>query len=392
MKKWWIILAMLLVPLASGYYAWQAMARQHHFDAPTIKVAAGKTGPLTLAWPVQGRAAVGLADEGKCRVNGDNGAFATASIAKVITALVVLDKHPLQPGENGPTITMTDDDVARLIATQAMGGSYAPIAAGQTLTERQMIEAVMLASSNNLADSLAIWAFGSLEDYQATAQQWVLKNNLLDTTIGDDASGLDPSTRASSLDLCQLMMVALKNPVLTEIMGASEVAFPIAGSLQNTNRLLGQQGVFAGKTGYTSEAGAGVIFATHIEIDGQRQTVVLATLGQENYDVAFAAAEELLNSLEKNLVAHNLARSGQAVGGLTSPWGGKTDLLAADDLTVTTWIDQMPDFKTKTYKNLSSLQAGQRAGTISVDGKSVEIVAANDVPGPSFFWRLLHGF
>ncbi len=392
MRKWALAIAMILVPFLSGFYAWQAMARLHYLNSPAIEIQTQSARPFELTWPDQGRAAVGLVGVDSCRVSGDTEAFPTASIAKIITALVILDKFPLTSGEDGPILTMTTDDVARLIETQQQSGSYTLVSVRQQISQRQILEAIMLASANNLADSLAIWAFGSIEGYRAAAQAWLIENGLSSITIGADASGLDAGTRATSSDLCRLMMIALKNSVLTEIMGAREANF--AGELlQNTNKLLGSHGVFAGKTGFTYEAGAGILLATNIEVGGKSQTVIVAVLGQENYNAVYAATEQLLASLSENLTLHQLAKAGQKIGAIDSPWGEQTDLVASRDFDVVTWADQSPNYSISlNATNLSSLKAGEKIGAINAASQSVDIIAKDDLSAPSVVWRMTHGF
>jgi len=411
MKKWWVVLSMILMPLASGLYTFHALARPLKLNAPVITTHSNNTESVKLDWPEQGRAAVGLAGEDSCRANGSTNAFPTASIAKVITALVVLDKHPLKSGENGPTLTMTSDDVARLIKTQEQGGSYVSIANGEQLTEKQMFQAILLESANNLADSLAIWAFGSLENYQAAAEKWLKQNNLSDTTIGTDASGFDPSTKSTAANLCKIMLLAIKDPALMEIMGTAEIGdFPVAGNLKNTNELLGQSGVFAGKTGFTDDAGHGVILATKVTVDSQSQIVALAVLGQDSYDEAFALSQKLIESIESSLTLQKI-QAGQTVGQITSDWGNKTDLIVGENASIVTWIDQHVEFEPfsqpltacgglsacidDNYVPLNkrlSLRSNEVIGTLNFGSQSVSIKTKNSLPAASFLWRLSHGF
>jgi len=66
--------------------------------------------PRTV-WPAYGQSAFA---EGGGPVHAGPGQHqaAIASVAKVMTAYVVLGDHPLRLGEDGPTLSLTDDDVA----------------------------------------------------------------------------------------------------------------------------------------------------------------------------------------------------------------------------------------------------------------------------------------
>lgn len=395
MKKWWIWLIAAVVAAAGGWYAWHAATRPLSLGAPNISVPAQTTRAATLAWPAEGRAAVGFAAGGgaSCRSFGDAAAQPTASLAKVITALVVLGKYPLNNGD-GPLITMTNDDVARLFDTQANNGSYVPIVAGEQLSERQMLQALMLASANNLADSLAIWAFGSLDDYRTAAESWLAQDGLLETTIGADASGFDPGTKSTASDLCKLALLVAKNQTLADIMGTIDVSdFPVVGQLHNTNRLLDTDGIFAGKTGFTDEAGHGVLILAQVEMNGTAQTVAVAMLGQGSYAAAFDGAQILLDSVGANLTARVIVRQGQKVGQITNVWPSGTDLIAGNDLTATTWVDQPADVEITDYQvGGQQLPAGAPVGNISADGQAVNVTTKNNIVRPSLLWRLGHGF
>ena len=61
--------------------------------------------------------------------------------------------------------------------------------AGTSLTQREMLEALLLPSANNVADALAIWAYGSLAGYKSAAQEYLKQHGLTQTTVGSDASG-----------------------------------------------------------------------------------------------------------------------------------------------------------------------------------------------------------
>jgi D-alanyl-D-alanine carboxypeptidase (penicillin-binding protein 5/6) len=122
------------------------------------------------------------------------------------------------------------------------------------------MEAVLLESANNVADSLAVWAFGSLEAYRAYAQKMVQEIGMNHTTIGTDASGYHPTTTSTASDLALLAREVLKEPMLRQIVDTSSTSLPGAGRIQNTNRFLGSE-VVGMKTGYTPEAGGVFVLA-----------------------------------------------------------------------------------------------------------------------------------
>jgi len=124
---------------------------------------------VKLEWPNQGSAAIGAQGFGLLSSHGSQQPKPTASIAKLITVLSVLDKKPLHKGEQGPTITLTGKDVELFNHYFAIGGSYVKVEAGEKISQYQALEAVLLPSANNMADTLAVWAFGSMDTYHAYA-------------------------------------------------------------------------------------------------------------------------------------------------------------------------------------------------------------------------------
>src|SRR5207302_1228456 len=90
-----------------------------------------------------------------------------ASVAKVMTAYLVLRGHPLGVGDDGPTITLTDADVADTDRRGRQRESVVPIVAGEQLTERQALQALLLPSANNIAPVLARWDSGSAARFVA---------------------------------------------------------------------------------------------------------------------------------------------------------------------------------------------------------------------------------
>src|SRR6266576_3678536 len=67
--------------------------------------------PSTV-WPPYGQAAFVQSGQSQVHAGPNQHAAAIASVAKVMTAFIVLRDHPLRPGQDGPTITLTDVDVA----------------------------------------------------------------------------------------------------------------------------------------------------------------------------------------------------------------------------------------------------------------------------------------
>src|SRR3569833_1055721 len=146
-----------------------------------------------LPWPSYGQAAIGAVGYGLLDSAGATNSMPTASVAKIINALAVLQKKPLLANQPGPTITLSQADVDRYNLALSEDGSVIAVANGEQLSEHQALEAMILPSANNMAYSLAVWAFGSADNYVAFANNFVKPLGMDHTTVSD-ASGFAPQT------------------------------------------------------------------------------------------------------------------------------------------------------------------------------------------------------
>jgi serine-type D-Ala-D-Ala carboxypeptidase (penicillin-binding protein 5/6) len=114
----------------------------------------GEAVPSTV-WPAYGQAAFVQTGQAQVHAGPNQHAAPIASVTKVMTAYLVLRDHPLLPGQDGPTITLTNADVADTDRRREQQESIVSIAAGKQLTERQALQALLLPSANNIAAVLA---------------------------------------------------------------------------------------------------------------------------------------------------------------------------------------------------------------------------------------------
>lgn len=393
-RKYWSIIIMIVLAILFGYILF-AISRNIPASIQSADIEQN-LGQTNLVWPNQGSAAVGVVNNGTviCRSYGPNVPQPTASIAKVITALVVLEKYPLQIGAQGPDIVMQKSDVDLYNQTVAAGGSNLPISLEEKLTEREILEGMMIVSSDNMADSLANWAFGDFANYKIAAQTFLEKNHLNSTNIGDDASGLDPATTSNSSDLCQLMNLALKNPTLISIMSTTSIDnFANSGAITNTNQTLGRAGIFAGKTGSLGTGFYNLLTASRSLIDGKSVTTINVVMGQNNFSSLFSATEKLSSSVIENLGLRKISRN-QVVGIAKNPDGSSVELIAQSGLSIATFKDQQADLKlVLSAKNLP-LRQGTVVGKITdkITGQSVNIITKNSLARPQIGWLLAHPF
>jgi D-alanyl-D-alanine carboxypeptidase (penicillin-binding protein 5/6) len=186
-----------------------------------------------------------------------------------MTAYSVLKQKPLKPGQQGPIISISDQDVLTYNDYYSKGGSVAKVVPGEKISEYQALQALMLPSANNFADTLAIWAFGSMDKYILYANNQAKTLGLKDTHISD-ASGFSPQTLSSARDLVLLGQAAIKDPALAEIANQQQANVPEAGTVHNVNWLLGTDNVNGIKTGNTEEAMGCFLFSSVRNVNGQK--------------------------------------------------------------------------------------------------------------------------
>lgn len=349
--------------------------------------------PSSVVTPVQGTTQVVADGFGVVAQSGPQEKKPIASITKTITALVILDTKPLSSAEDeGPLITFTDTDVAILQETQAALGSYEEVSAGLILTEKQALTVMMLASANNYATSLAIWAYGSLENYLNAARMWLDSHGLTDTTVAD-ASGLDEGSASTPANLISLGQIAMENPALASIVGLTKADIPGVGEVRNGNKMLGTHGVDGIKTGTTLAAGACLLYSSHFAVGEHVVHVTGTTLGSDSHAQLRAEVGQMLDSIQQNFHETPITVAGTELGTLTTAWGESGPIVSADSLSILVWADT-PIAVALEAGNVSLGDEGSDIGSLLVSsGKQaheVNVLLGKTIRGPDFGWRLSH--
>jgi D-alanyl-D-alanine carboxypeptidase (penicillin-binding protein 5/6) len=248
-----------------------------------------------IAWPGQGQAAYTTSDVETIRSNADEDPVPIASVTKVMTAYVVLQESPLEPGESGPAFRLTARDVADTERRRVNGESVVAVAAGEELTELQALQALLLPSANNVAMVLARSTAGSVDSF-VTLMNEAADDLGMDSTTYTDPSGMAEDTVSTASDQVRLFDAAMRDPVFAAVAGASSADLPVVGTVVTTNSLLGQDGFVAGKTGSHDAAGGCYAFRVVRAVDGHDVTITGVVLGQRGgpyIEAALGAAEAL---------------------------------------------------------------------------------------------------
>lgn len=367
--------------------------------AVTKTVANKKTATIdsTIAWPTDSISAIGADGYGVLASSpGSQTAVPTASIAKMITVLSVLKQKPLQAGQQGPTLTMTQADVDSYWNYVNQNGSVAKVAVGEKITQYQALEGVLIPSGNNMADTMAKWAFGSLAAYRSFANGYVKQLGLTHTTVGTDASGLSPTTTSTPGDLVKLGIIALQNPVIADIVSKTNATIPVAGTVYNSNHLLGSDGVNGIKTGNSDEAhGCVLISANYTVSNGKTVTIVVAVMGSPSLRAALAEGKVLLNAAKPHFVARQVVQSGQAFGDLYVPWepNSTAHAIAAYAGSAITWDGVVSPLDVSIHRITTGVTKGSVIGSVKLSAGSatvsIPLIIDRTISAPSSWWRLV---
>lgn len=254
-------------------------------------------GKVRITWPARGQAAIEI--DSHTAATPAARPVPIASIAKVMTAYVVLRHYPLAAGRDGFTMALTSDDVDEARHDQELGQSNVPVRAGEQMTEREALEALLLPSANNIAIALARRVSGSVPDFVRVMNQQSRALSM-DHTVYTDPSGFDSSTTSTAADQLRLAEAAMRLPAFAGIVAMPEASIPLVGTITNTDTLLGRDGFVGIKTGSTSAAGGCFMFEVRQSTGARSRTIIGVVLGQPGRHLIAAglgAAQSLVDGL-----------------------------------------------------------------------------------------------
>jgi serine-type D-Ala-D-Ala carboxypeptidase (penicillin-binding protein 5/6) len=336
----------------------------------------------------------------------------TGSVAKAMTALVVLDALPLAPAASGPSRTMTAADVQLYRQAVAEGGSKLPVRAGEVLSERDLLLALLLPSADNIAESLAVWVSGNRTAFIAQLNATAAALGMAHTHYADP-SGLSNRTVSTAADLVLLAKAVIANPTLAALVAVQQASLPDGTVLRNLDLLLQKQPGWLGiKTGWTGAAGGCLLFAARRSygVAGKLTvTVYGAVLGQPamtapdpahpELGAAFFEAENAAAALLDSYRAIDLTQSTPAItGSVSTPWGGLTSVVllppagggptlvrgpATAQLSVTSFAPRAP--------LTGNAQIGQLSGVLNGTKVTWRVIVSSALAGPSWWWKLING-
>lgn len=353
--------------------------------------------PSPVPWPAQGQGAIAVPALGMVLASGTEQPVPVASLTKIMTAYVVLRDHPLALRTQGPAVTISASDQSEANAEADADDSSVPVQAGEVLSERQLLDGLLVHSANNLADVLARWDAGSVATFVSKMNSSAASLGMSETHYVD-ADGIDVRSVSTAADQLRVASAAMAIPSFAAVAAQPTITLPIAGTMTNYVRQVGSDGVVGVKSGFTQAAMGCLVLAAQRQIDGHQVLVMAAVTGQPGVDPLGAAAratKPLIDATAASLQEEPVTPVGGRVATITMPWSSTVVAgTVAGSPSVAVW----PGDTVRRSMRWTRLRAGAPAGTklatmeitVGSEHLSVPVRSAGPIPGPSLAWRLEH--
>jgi D-alanyl-D-alanine carboxypeptidase (penicillin-binding protein 5/6) len=395
--KIWTPLAILLVVLLGVAQAVRPLPE------PALKLTADesyafKGDKLAMPWSGEGQSAAAVEGVGSLGTSGAQKPVPIASVTKVMTAYVVLKDHPLKAGAEGPRIKI---DATAAEESGSADESRASVKEGQSFTQHQLLQLLLINSSNNIARLLARWDAGSLDAFTKKMNDAAKSLGMKNTTY-TDPSGLKESTKSTAADQLKLARAAMLSEAFREVVATPNTEVPgLDGKIYNNNNLLVKPGVIGIKTGSSTPAGGALMWGAVRTIDGKKQRILGVVLEQRapttldaSLQLAQTESYKLISTVQDALTSATVIKKGDVVGQVDDGLGGTTPVVATKDLKAVGWAGLNVDIKIgdggKTIPH--SAKAGAVVGEVTVGSGPGQVKAPvaleNDLSEPSFGSKL----
>ncbi|MEU3746854.1 D-alanyl-D-alanine carboxypeptidase [Streptomyces venezuelae] len=315
--------------------------------APTLTLSASPTftfegGELQMPWPSEGQGAVEVEGVGSMGQYGPQKPAPIASVTKTMTAYVILRDHPLKGSQQGPEIEI---DQKAADQGKAEHESTAPVQTGQTYTEKELLQLLMIPSANNVARLLARWDAGSEAAFVAKMNAAAKDLGMTQSTY-TDPSGLLDSTVSTPQDQLKLAKAVMQYDVFREIVNTPNVTVDgIPGRIENNNSsILLKPGVSGIKTGSSTPAGGNLLWSANTVVDGETRRILGIVMGAKDADqlgkklqLAIDNSYKLIQQAQKDVTSAVVVRKGQVLGHIDDGLGGLTPVVATKELKAIGW-------------------------------------------------------
>ena len=367
---------------------------------PSLELTAKPTytfegGGTELSWPGQGQSAVMIDGVGSLGSEGAQKPAPIASVAKVMTAYVILQEHPLKGDEEGEKITV---DQQAEDESKRPDESTAPLTKGQELTQRQLLQLLMIPSGNNAARLLARWDAGSEDAFIDKMNDAAEELGMTGSTY-TDPSGLKKTTVSTATDQLKLAQAVMRNDVFRKIVDMPQVEIEgIDGTIYNNNNLLLQPGVSGIKTGSSTPAGGNLLWSANTKVDGKMLWIYGAVMGQQagtgrvydSLELSLQNSLKLIKDAQEAATSATVVKKGDVVGYVDNGFGGQAPVVATKNLKAVGWSGLKVELKvTDNGKGIDhAAKAGTEVGSVTVGtgtGKvTAPVVLQSDLPEAAF--------
>ncbi|MFF8229037.1 D-alanyl-D-alanine carboxypeptidase [Streptomyces caelestis] len=369
--------------------------------APTLELTAEDSytfegGKVDIPWPAKGQAALDVQGIGTFGSSGEQKSVPIASVAKVMTAYVILRDHPLKSGEDGPKIEI---DQAAEDQSDAGQESTVDVTKGDKISEREALESILIASANNVARLLARWDAGSEKAFVGKMNDAAKDLGMKNTTY-TDPSGLNNTTVSTAVDQVKLAKAAMEQPAFREVATMMSYVDYKGTKHDNWNRLVGYNDVTGIKTGTTTSALGNLVFSARKDVNGEVRRIVGAVVrqpagGPDNtiLGAALHEGDKLIKAAQGALESATILKKGTVVGYADDGLGGRTPVAVTEDVTAVGWAGLSVKLTFAADELPHTAKAGKKVGTLTVgDGSTnavkVPVALQKDLVEPGFADKL----
>ncbi|MCY0931193.1 hypothetical protein OTB20_34430 [Streptomyces sp. H27-H1] len=361
---------------------------------PTLRMTAKSTyafegGAPVLPWPKEGQAYVAAAGLGPVGTFGEQKPVAIGSVAKAMTAYVILKDFPMKKGEKGQMIpvdkTAVDDGKKETEGESTVNN----LKEGDKLSQYDALAAIMIPSANNVARLLARWDGGQeafVQKMNDTAKELGMTN-----TAYTDPSGLNATTVSTAEDQVKLGLKIVEMPELIAITKLPYWTDATGKKWRNYNNLIPLNNSLGIKTGSTTKAGGNLLFAASQKVGKTNQLIVGAVLGQHGVpilDTAIEASKKVMIATQRVLTAAPVVKKGAVVGYVDDGLGTQVPVVATADVEAVGWPTLTVSLKLGdgAAKLPQTAKAGSEIGVLTVgEGASqvkVPVALQSDLTAP----------
>ncbi|MGW4690550.1 D-alanyl-D-alanine carboxypeptidase family protein [Streptomyces sp. NPDC004244] len=350
-----------------------------------------------MPWPKEGQAFMAASGLGTVGSFGEQKPVPIGSVAKTMTAYVILKNHPMKKGEKGQMIDIDKTAVEEGKKDVENESTINNLKEGDKIPQYDALAGLMLPSANNVARLLARWDSGDQEAFVKKMNDAAKELGMTKTTY-TDPSGLEATTVSTAEDQVKLGLKVVEMPELIAITRLNGFTDQYGKWWRNWNDLIAPgNGALGIKTGSTTKAGGNLLFAAEKKVGNTNQLIVGAVLAQYGTPILGTAinhSKNLMVTTQKSLTNATVVKKGDVVGYVDDGLGGRTPVVATADVQAVGWPSLTVKLKLSggDGKLPQTATAGTEVGMLTVgEGASqvkVPVALKSDLAAPSIGSKL----